>query len=459
MGCVSARKRFAAKGRGPQFWRVRACGFLAICLALSALVVGRARPGAAAEALARSGQGRAPLQGALVAAESPTGQAAASERSLAESVGHVLHGSPEKRSAQGIGYVEALLASGCSQDAEQAAEQLIELSRDQSDAAAAIKLWALARFRQSKPLSVPGRPSPIEKTTVATAASSPAAFWAKQLGSRQPYRFAAPEVAAVLELHDFGSVAGEVNGVAMPAIFIDSGAQYTLMTREAAQAAGVELGRRDASLVGFASFSAQPGVLRELRFAGLSIGDVPVLVGDSSLLHAAGGQMALGIDFLHHVRLSLDYPAGRVTIASSAARSEQPQIPTEVWQIRLWTFSQACLAEARVPGGGSARVLIDTGNRQGAYVSRRWSRLNRSAFIASRGLAAFSSRSQRGFESLELGDHTLESWPIVGSLPTELERLNLFDILLGHDLLSSYKVTFNLRARTLLLEPSPGSEH
>src|SRR5690606_37405992 len=104
-----------------------------------------------------------------------------------------------------------------------------------------------------------------------------------------------------------------------------------------------------------------------------TIRNVPVLVGDSPALTAAGGSMSLGTDVLHHLRVTLDYPRARVTIEPASATTAGESSPDE-WRIPVWTFPRLPLAQGISAGGTPLRVLIDTGDRSGTYISYRWGR-------------------------------------------------------------------------------------
>ena len=104
-------------------------------------------------------------------------------------------------------------------------------------------------------------------------------------------------------------------------VFIDSGAQQSIMTLRAAEMAGVDVGQSATQLVGFAEAKARPAVLRTLELGTLLLHDVPVLVANSPPLMAAKGQLTLGTDLMHHVRFTLDYPQRRVLVERAGSRT------------------------------------------------------------------------------------------------------------------------------------------
>jgi predicted aspartyl protease len=137
---------------------------------------------------------------------------------------------------------------------------------------------------------------------------------------------------------DRNTIAATVNGTPLSRVFIDTGAQHTLITKAAAREAGVTLGSSEVQLVGFARLKARPGFVDTLKIGNLTLHDVPVLVGDSTPLVAAKGQMALGTELMHHVRFTIDYPRSRV-IAQPADSPVAPTVGQPSWEIPLWTFS------------------------------------------------------------------------------------------------------------------------
>lgn len=363
---------------------------------------------------------------------------------------------------------EGYLAIGQNRLAEQLAERALPAGAD----AELLKLWLTARWRQGRGLEdLAGLSGGNTKLPAIVR------FWQEALHGADPYRVAAGSRSNVLPMvtrgapHSSDSSAGAgrglpaislvINGVPLTRAFVDTGAQHTLLTSAAAAAAGVELGPDGVDLVGFSSFPARPGLVRRLRLGSVELHDVPVYVGDSPPLAQAEGQASLGIDLLYHLRVVMDYPRQQATIAPAlrdagtrepaSTRAEGDQRSS--WEIPLWTFSNTCLAQGRMADGSIARTLIDTGNGQGTYLSRRW---------ASRRLPDFQPfknwyllRHRVGRFSLarwELGSEELADWPVRGTLPGDLERLDLVDVLVGHDLLARYRVEIDLAGRALRLE-------
>jgi hypothetical protein len=250
---------------------------------------------------------------------------------------------------------------------------------------------------------------------------------------------------------ELNAVQARVNGVPQPLVFIDTGAQHTLMSAAAAEAAGVQVGTAATQLVGFAGLKARPGLLEKLELGNLVLYDVPVMVGDSAPLSALAGQMSLGTELMHHVRFRIDYPGRRVTVEPAGQRDFRRQAPP-FWKIPLWTFSQVCLARGQTADGTLARVLVDTGDRAGTFVSYRWGRRHLPPLQGPTTPVIFRFRKRNlALESLDLGTQSLSAWGVQDTMPGELDRLNLVDILLGHDLLWPYELTIDLEARVLEL--------
>jgi hypothetical protein len=379
---------------------------------------------------------------------------------------------------------EALLAMGRNREAETVAlRQLLVAAR--SSAApldpGLLKLWLTARWRQARGPDEPAL-DPWLKEQVAAGAPAVAAlrFWREALAGAAPYRLPGESRRSVLSMtaakgseaqtavrrdpESLGleTITLDINGMRLPQVFVDTGAQHTLLTPAAAAAAGVEVGPDCVAMVGFSNFRARPAIVRQLRLGELVLDDVPVYVGESPALAQVAGQASLGIDLMYHVRFVMDYPRRQVIVepAATASGSREPVAepsPAD-WEIPLWTFSQTCLAQGRMPDGEFARTLIDTGNRQGTYLSSRWANRRLPDFQPLK--TWFVQRYHLGKYSVgrwELGNLQLQNWPVRGILPAGLERLDVVDLLVGHDLLSHYRVEIDLPARRLILsEPALG---
>jgi hypothetical protein len=258
-----------------------------------------------------------------------------------------------------------------------------------------------------------------------------------------------------LKSQDFDSISVSVNGHAMPVAFIDTGAQWTVLTSEAASHTGVAIGGCEFPLTGFSSAAARPGLARELAIGSMTLKNVPVLVADTAPLLAAKGQMAIGLDVLYHLRTTIDPGYGVATVQDAQTVNLGDANFESRWEIPLFNFSAASLAEARFDDQ-FARVLIDTGNAVGTFASSRW---------ASRALARAQGRKppptlwwrRRKFDlpSFELAGQTIEHWPVVDSLPRELEQLDTVDLVIGRDLYHSYRTTIDLANRRLIFSGGP----
>jgi hypothetical protein len=367
---------------------------------------------------------------------------------------------------------EALLASGRAGECEEAAIRAGRWSSEGKPTdltARAIKLYAIARFRQGKPLDDPQLAEHLT-TAGADAGLRALAFWRNALDGRAPYALESSASVAQMEAadvqpgsipHALAAIQARANSVHMAVAFIDTGAQHTLMTTAAAKAANIAIGAPSTQLVGFKGLTAAPGLIKKLELGELVLHDVPVLVGDSAPLVALGAQLSLGTELLQHVRFRIDYPARRVTAEPAnypGAQSASPVIAT----IPVWTFSQICLARGQLPTGAMARVLVDSGDSKGTFVSYRWARrhIPKLQGVGPPLLFRFKKRGI-SLESLEVGSLSLSNWPVEDTIPNELDRLNLVDVMLGHDLLWPYQLTIDLPARLLELRSgtSPPVSH
>jgi Aspartyl protease len=364
---------------------------------------------------------------------------------------------------------EALLASGLPGECEDSAIHSATLAADHGElelSVQALKLWAVARFRQSKSLDDPLVAELLSKLLPGDTSVRMLEFWRDDLGNRTPYRLdSAPTDPVEMKPADaargstpfeLGAIQARANGTTMPLVFIDTGAQYTLMTAQAAQAAGVTVGDSGMQLIGFRGLTARPGVIETLELGDLVLYDVPVLVGDSAPLVAVDGQMSLGTELMHHVRFHIDFPARRVT-AEPAGRVSAKSPPPPIWDIPVWTFSQICLARGQLAAGPMARVLVDTGNRSGTFVSYRWARRHMPQLRGANSSLVFRFKKRNmTLDMLDLGSQSLAAWPVADTMPAELDGLNQVDVILGHDLLWPYELTIDLPRRVLELRPGTG---
>jgi predicted aspartyl protease len=390
---------------------------------------------------------------------------------LAEFTSFVLSGSRMADSAEfKLLQVEGLLATGRLDDAEQLAAKVSEgqeAAQDRLTLIRAHKLHLLAQLRQRKALTGCRH---TDSETFADDELRSVRFWQEALQGDSPYQITDESATLAIQplpvwsglaSHEYDSISVDVNGVSMPVAFIDTGAQWTILTTQAAARAGIEPAELSITLTGFSSADARPAVARELALGSLILRNVPVLVADTTPLLEAKGQLTIGLDVLYHLRTTIDPGYCAVTFTDASATSD-PEAETSHarWEIPVFNFSTAMLAQGRI-GDESARVLIDTGNAVGTFVSARW---------ADRVLPQVRNRrppptlwfKKRKFElpAFELAGQQIEHWPVVDSLPAELEQLNTVDLVFGRDLYSNYRITIDPQANRLLLDdgslpPSP----
>ncbi len=368
----------------------------------------------------------------------------------------------------GLLKADALLAIGNHAEAADAALAAAGAALEASDtntARDALRMWATARFRQQQSLDDPRFSELVARLSDDDALVRMLVFWRGALAGRMVYDGTATDDVERTELtsakadqgsspNELVAVEARINGHDAPLAFIDTGAQYTLMTVKAAEEAGVAVGPRALHLVGFAGVNVRPGVIAKLQLGELELANVPVLVGDSTPLVALDGQLSLGTELMHHVRFAIDYPAGRVYAEPAARRSFESLRRRAVWTIPVWTFAQACLARGQLDTGPMARVLVDTGNRTGTFVSAR-GRGTTCRRIRASGPVVFKFKPRRlVLDDFALGDRMLEDWPIADTMPAKLDRLDFTDLLFGGDVLAPYQVSIDLAQRALLLYPT-----
>ncbi len=324
----------------------------------------------------------------------------------------------------------------------------------------ALKLWLTARCRDRQSVKSPEFDELRALLPPDLDGLQMLGFWRDALIGRVPYDASNESFRGQVPIADsqpetlpaaLNAIEAEVNGTRLPLVFIDTGAQHTLITRQAAEAAGVTMGPGSTRLVGFGGIEARPGLIDRLQIGPVEVRNVPVLVGNSAPLTALDGQMSLGTELMHHVRFTIDYPQRLVWAAPAGAEMTSPELDA-TWTIPLWTFPQATLAQGTTADGRLARVLVDTGDRAGTFLSSRWARRNVPGFHRSTAPIVFKfKRRDLALDQLTLGDQTLRNWAVLDTMPQELERLDLVDVLVGHDLLWPYRVTIDLAGRRLLL--------
>ena len=152
--------------------------------------------------------------------------------------------------------VEALLATGQDERAGSVALEAAALALATGEvpqAAAALRLWTVARFRQSLPCDDPRFADTLDRIPADEPLAELPRFWRDALRERAPYRLGDSSPNEPTELNVAGAATGSLaaelcaveakaNGHRLPLVFIDTGAQHNLMTVDAAHAAGVALG-------------------------------------------------------------------------------------------------------------------------------------------------------------------------------------------------------------------------
>jgi hypothetical protein len=294
-------------------------------------------------------------------------------------------------------------------------------------------------------------------------------YWRKQLGNRPTYQIIGAGRRAETPLQRASVMMGlvpyamhgvtvKINGVDVPLAIVDTGASHTLISTQTAVDAKVDVGTNSRPAVGSLSFTARPGVIRELRIGDVVLTDVPVSVGNPPPLVMTKAKVALGVDLMHHLRFTIDYPKMKVYVEAEDPQFPPKEDPSPAWDIPLWTFADHCLSQGKLSDDSFVRVLIDSGNFAATLVWPEWGRLHIPNHKGASGsmLAYAMSNPQNFIKGLQLGGRTLPEWPAVDMPPVTLQGVDLLDLLMGHDLLSQYRVTVDMRNRRLRLRSEGG---
>lgn len=364
--------------------------------------------------------------------------------------------------------VDALLASTKELEAEKEASLVMSQTmrgREPSESAVqAYQAWTEARMRQGKPLTdrtvdgYLGRIGDQRRTASMTV-------WRDLLNGRPTYQLRSPKSAkADIEYEMTGLLFGLIpermngislliNGVKVPLSIVDTGASHTLIHDSIAEKANVESagGRRGAH--GSLNFSAKAGLVKELKIGDVVLANVPVNIGDPPPLVMTKAKAALGVDLMHHLEFTIDYIKKRVTVQPAGTAASTPTPLGKVWDIPLFPFAEHTLSEGTLPSGAKARVLIDSGNFAYTLLWPIWGKSHVPGHEGpSKGLFEFAtSNPSHSIVGLTLGDRKLPDWPAMDMPPVTLQGVDLLDLLMGHDLLSQYVVTIDMRGRRLRL--------
>ncbi|QDU60847.1 Putative serine protease HtrA [Planctomycetes bacterium Pan216] len=364
---------------------------------------------------------------------------------------------------------EALLATGKNEEASaiasKTARESLSFGLKMTDLTVmALQQWATAQLRLGQPLTDPSLGTWLNSVVWDKKGVKGLQFWRSKLDGREPYRIAsgkrselpfdASGVLFGLLPYKMHGIKVSINGMEVPLAIIDTGASHTLFSREIAEAAGVEIGGATRSAAGSLSFTAQSGFARELKIGDFVLKDIPINVGNPPPLVMTKAKAALGVDLMHHLRFTIDYPNSKVTVVSADEPLPEPKNPDAVWDIPLWPFSEHVLSEGKIGPNRFARTLIDSGNFAYTLVWPTWASENLPNHGAPSGSVFLYALSNPRvtIKGLELGGKTLPPWPAMDMPPVTLQGIDLVDIVMGHDLLSGYRVTIDMRRRILRLE-------
>ena len=369
--------------------------------------------------------------------------------------------------------IEALLASNRNAEAERESAVVMDHAvrgrNPAEDFSRAYHAWTEARMRQGKSLtdrSVDGYLSAVSMSpNVNPRHILSMAAWRDLLTGASTYQLRSPKKAkADLEYQLTGILMGlipermngitiKINDVDVPLAIIDTGASHTLIHDSIAEKAKVEAGNHSHGAHGSLNFTAKAGLVRELRIGDIVLHNVPVNIGNPPPLVLTKAKAALGVDLMHHLQFTIDYIKKRVTVEVADAVDELPESPEKVWDIPLFPFSEHTLAEGTMPSGARARVLIDSGNFAHTLLWPLWGKTNIPGHPGpAKGLFEFAAGNpSHKVVGLTLGGRRIPDWPAMDMPPVTLQGVDLLDLLMGHDLLSQYVVTIDMRGRRLRL--------
>lgn len=364
--------------------------------------------------------------------------------------------------------VSALMATGRVDQAEREAARIVSQDRwpgESSRRWEGLRLWAISRLRQGQSLEdAPVAPSDRLWAHPELAAID---FWKRRLAGQVPYAMPDGPSRGEVDLQEaeimFGLVPNklhgisiEINGTTIPMAIVDTGASHTLLSERTAREADVAAGSSAQPAAGSLSFEIRPALVRELRIGSVTLRNVPVAVGNPPPLVLTKAQVALGIDLMHHLRFTMDHARAKVIVEPASPLPPAP--PESAWDIPLWTFPEHCLTVGHSKDGRRARILVDSGNFAQTLVWPTWAKENipNHQGPAASLLAFTLSNPQHTLRGLTLGDRLLPDWPVIDMPPVTLKGVDLADLVLGHDLLSQYRVIVDVRSRILRLE-SPGT--
>lgn len=362
--------------------------------------------------------------------------------------------------------VDAAMAAGDNHKAEQLAEQFLQHPSYPAQAAEFLRLWTLCRLRQGKPLSGDSTSDVIRRAPWSHKSLGVTRYWRNRLQGQRPYELGGEDTRAVVEFESakvlFGLVPNrmhgiriKVNGVDVPLAIVDTGASHTLLSTATAKQANVSIGSDQRQASGSLAFTSRPGLVDTLQIGNVVLRNVPVNVGNPPPLVMTKAKVALGVDLMHHLRFTLDYPNKQVHVAHVSVEPPEPKATDNLWDIPLWTFADHCLSRAETDDGGSARVLIDSGNFAQTLLWPTWARDNLERHPGPTGLFVYAlSNPNRTIDGIRLAGVALPSWPVIDMPPVTLNGIDLLDLLMGHDLLSQYIVTVDMENRRLRLKSS-----
>lgn len=259
-------------------------------------------------------------------------------------------------------------------------------------------------------------------------------------------------------------VSASINGVAMT-LLLDTGAERTLLTDEAARRAGLNFDARDIRRAsgaggGVASFAAR---VRRFEVGGLAIPDHPVVASPRPLPAPQGERIdgLLPALVLSAFDVDLDLPGGRMTLYGGTVCGDT-QIPA--WPAAHASVPAEFSAGSRVfalakVGGVPVRALLDTGAQRSVIAPRA----ALAAGLSPADLAASPAARVRGIgaeivqarvvrvPSMEIGPERFGATPM---LATD-SGLGTIDMVLGMDYLGTRRLWLSYARRQVFIMVPP----
>jgi hypothetical protein len=252
---------------------------------------------------------------------------------------------------------------------------------------------------------------------------------------------------------------------------VDTGAWTTTLAEKVAREASVAIGPQLIQLSRSGVIvKTSLGFVRQLEIGSVRLRNLPVIVTNDPVL--ASNEVALGVDLMHRLRFTLDYPRRTLTVAPATGivPEEQPDgawdIPLSLFReeqltleasrdVPLFAFRASLVAPGALPGGIAVTVVIDTGNYSGSLVRGPWASVHVPGYVPSakpRGdPAAFETEDPGEYRlrNFTLAGASLPDWPLTVVRPGWRADDRGPDVIFGYDLLQRCRVIVDTRSLRL----------